>query len=262
MQLDLSGRTAIVTGAGRGIGEVIALTFAEAGATVVAAARTESQIVETVDTIRDRGGDGLAVPTDLGDLEDIERLVERSTAHFGPPDILVNNAALNLVGDPLEYDPESVDAMTRVNYRGTLFLTQAFARRFRESDRADGRVVNISSVAAVHGIRGMAAYGGTKAGVNGLTKNLAAELAPLGITVNGVSPGLTEVDRITELIEEKGDELYDLDRIPLDRLCAPEDIANACLYFASSMGSYVTGQILTVDGGVSFTAGLYRNPVE
>ena len=258
MAVDLSGRTAIVTGAGRGIGKEIALTLAEAGADVVAAARTESELVRTVDEVRELGRRGLAVPTDLTLASDVRNLVETAVDEFGAPQILINNAGVNPTAFPLDQPVEDIDLLLEVNMRGTILLTQEFWRAFRESSNESGRIVNIASVAGQLGIPAMTVYGGTKSGISGITRGFAVSCASDGITVNSVTPGLIGVDRIEGLIEEKGDELYDLDRIPLERIGQPEDVADACLFLSSDLAGYVTGEDLRVDGGVCVTAGLYK----
>lgn len=257
MELDVAGRTAIVTGAGRGIGAEIATAFADAGANVVAAARTTEEIERTVERVRERDVEGLAVPTDLRDPDDIDRLVERTRDEFGLPEILVNNAAANLADDPLTQSVEEVDTMLEVNLRGLYLLSQRFARDLVEADAGWGRIVNVSSIVGGLGVPAMTVYGGTKAGVYGITRGLTAALAPHGITVNSVSPGMTRVERIERLMEEKG-EIYDLDRIPARRLGTPDDVAAACVFLASEEAGYITGVNLPVDGGVTITAGLYR----
>lgn len=258
LSIDLSDSTTIVTGAGRGIGRTIATRFAEAGSTVVAAARTESEIAETVDLVEERGSDGLAVRTDLTDVADIDGLVDTTVDAFGPPDVLINNAGANISGPPLEHTVEELDTMWAVNLRGLFVLSQRFARTFRNSSLDSGRIVNIASVAAHVGVPAMTAYGGTKSGLFGITQGLAAELADDGITVNSISPGLISVERTEKVIAEHGDALFDFDRIPVGRIGEPADVANACAFLASDLASYVTGEDLLVDGGVEFTAGLYK----
>ena len=258
MELDLSGSTAIVTGAGRGIGAVIATTFADAGADVVAAARTVSEIEATAEACEDRGVRAIAVATDLSDPADIGALMDRTIEAFGAPDVLINNAGANLTSPPLDQPIEDVDQILDVNLRGLFLLSQAFGRAFREADLVAGRIVNISSISAQVAIPAMTLYGGTKSGIYAVTRGLAVELADDGVTVNSVTPGTIEVQRIRDLIAEKGDEIYDLDRVPVGRLGRAEDIANTCLFLASEQAEYITGEDVRVDGGVGVTAGLYR----
>lgn len=258
MELDLTGSTAIVTGAGRGIGAVIATTFADAGADVVAAARTASEIEATAEACEDRGVRAVAVETDLRDPADIEGLVDRTIETVGAPDVLINNAGANLTSPPLDQPIEDVDQILDVNLRGLFLLSQAFGRAFRDSEHEAGRIVNISSISAQVAIPAMTLYGGTKSGIYAVTRGLAVELAPDGVTVNSVTPGTIEVQRIRDLIAEKGEEIYDLDRVPVGRLGRAEDIANTCLFLASEQAEYITGEDVRVDGGVGVTAGLYR----
>lgn len=258
MDIDLSDSTAIVTGAGRGIGEVIAVEFARRGADIVAAARTESELEETVEAVTDLGVDGLAVPTDLREVEEIEALVDETIDRFGLPDILVNNAGANINGSTLDRPVEEIDTMFDVNLRGLFLLSRRFGREVRDSDLDSGRIVNISSIHGRLGTANRSVYAGTKSGVFGITRGIAAELAPYGVTVNSVSPGLTGIGRVQRLIEEEGEDRYDLDSIPLGRLAEPEEIAYACLFLASPYAAYVTGVDLPVDGGVLMTAGLYE----
>ncbi len=258
IQLDLSESSAVITGAGRGIGAVIANRFAEAGANVVAAARTESELEATVERVEAHGVEGLVVPTDLRNPPEIEELFDRTEETFGAPDILVNNAAANLPALPLEQTLDEVNTMLNVNLRAVFLASCAYARRFRASSNEDGRIINISSVSAQVGIPAMTLYAGTNAGVYGVTRGLASYLADDGVTVNSVTPGLVRIERIEQLIEDRGDEIYNLDQIPLGDLADPEDIANACLYLSSHLADYVTGEDIRVDGGIEFTAGLYK----
>jgi len=257
--IDLSGKTALITGAGRGIGAEIAHTFARAGSDVILAARTESELHSTAEEIESQYGvDALAVPTDLTATEDIEALIEHSVANLGTPTILINNAGANISGNPIEHTVGEIDTMLDVNIRGLFVLTQRWAEAFQNSDYTDGRVINVSSIVADLGIPAMTLYAGTKAAVRSITQGFAAQLAGDGITVNSVSPGLTRVGRTEAVMDEHGSDLFEYDRIPLNRVGEPEDTANACLFFASGLSTYVTGVDLLVDGGVEFTAGLYK----
>lgn len=258
LTIDLSGTTTIVTGAGRGIGRKIATRFAEAGSNVVAAARSVDEIEDTVTRIERHGVEGLAVQTDLESPGDIDRLVEATTEAFGTPQALINNAGANIAGPPLDHTVEELDTMWAVNLRGVFLLSQRFGERIRTSRVDSGRIVNVASVAAHVGVPVMAAYAGTKAGLFGITRALAAELAPDNVTVNSVSPGLIRVDRTERVMDEHGDDLFEFDRIPLGRVGEPEDVANLCTFLASDLAGYITGEDILIDGGVAFTAGLYK----
>lgn len=260
IEIDLTDRTTIVTGAGRGIGRTLSTTFAAAGSDIVAAARSGEEIAETVRLVESEYGvDGLAVETDLSRTEDIADLVETTVDRFGTPEILLNNAGANLTGPPLEHTEAEIDTMLDVNLRGLFILSQHFGRAFRANPADSGRIVNISSISAQVGVPAMTLYGGTKSGIYGITQGLAAELAADGITVNSVTPGLTRVGRTESLLETAAaDDIFDLDRVPLGRLGEPEDVADVCAFLASDLADYITGEDIRVDGGVGFTAGLYK----
>lgn len=262
MEFDLDGQTAIITGAGRGIGEEIAHTFAGCGANIVAAARTESEIAATVDDVEaEYGVEGLVVPTDLRDVDEIEALVEHTVAEFGQSEILINNAALNLTNPPAEQTMEEVDAMMDVNLKAVFALTQRWRGQFVESDAENGRVINISSNSALFGIPAMTAYGATNSGILALTRGFAATMAQEGVTVNAVVPGLTKVGRIEELLEKQDrgeiEQIHRMEEHPLQRAAEPEEIAFAALYFAHELAGYTTGTSLVVDGGLEVTRPLY-----
>lgn len=257
--IDLSGTSVVVTGAGRGLGRHIAHRFAEAGADIVGAARTESELEALEEDIEgEYDVEVRPVPTDLTDEDDVQNLVTEAVEAFGTPEILINNAGANIAGPPLDHTVEEIDTMLDVNVRGLFLLTQYWARAFQDSPLKGGRVINISSVIADLGVPAMTLYAGTKAAVRAITRGFAADLADDGVTVNSVSPGLTRVDRTETVMEEHGDELFDMDRIPRGRVGDPEDTADACLFYASDLAGYVTGTDLVVDGGVEFTAGLYK----
>lgn len=255
---DISDRTAIVTGAGRGIGREISLRLAEAGADIVAAARTQSEIEDLARTVEEEFDvEGLAVSTDLRDTDDIEGLIEETVETFGTPDILVNNAGANLANRVLDQSMEELDTMVDVNFKAPFLLSQRFGQVVRDSDSAGGSIINISSVSGYLGKDFTSIYGGTKAGLYGLTRGLAAGLSKHDIRVNSITPGTTKVERVEERIEKWGDEMYDLEKIPLGRLGEKSDMADAALFLASDRSSYITGTDILVDGGVCFTAGLY-----
>lgn len=258
VDIDLTDSTAIVTGAGRGIGREICLRFADAGADVAAAARTTSEIESTVEAVESSGVDGIAVPTDLRRPDDIRALVERTVDELGTPDVLVNNAGVAITRPSIEaYERTDLETMIGVNFRGLFLLAREFGMAFRRSSLdSGGRIINIASVLGHVSAPSRTVYSGTKAGVFGLTRGLAADFADDGITVNSVSPGLIEVERIREAVENRGAE-FALEEIPLRRLGRPEEIADVCLFVASPLSRYMTGADIPVDGGVQYTASLY-----
>lgn len=262
MKIDLSNRTAIVTGAGRGIGRQIAQTFAEAGSNIVAAARTKSEISETITQVEEEGVEGLAVPTDLENPDQIENLVERTVAEFGYSDILVNNAALNLTNSPADQTLGEIDSMTRVNLRSVFLLTRRWAAQFRTADQERGRVINISSNSALFGVPAMTYYGATNAGVKAMTRGFATTYAQDNITVNCVIPGLTEVERIEELLakQDRGEieRIHVLSDHLLGRPAKPEEVAYACLVLTHELADYITGTDILVDGGLEATRPMYE----
>lgn len=255
---DLSGNVAIVTGAGRGIGREIATRLAEAGADIVAAARSEGEIADTARTVeQEHDVRAIAVTTDLQHPSEIEALIEETQRELGTPQILVNNAGANQANRVLDQTIEELDTMVDVNFKAPFLLSQQFGRAIRDADADSGSIINVSSVSGYLGKDFTSVYGGTKAGIHGLTRGLAAGLSKHGIRVNSITPGTTKVERVERRIEEWGDDMYDLDKIPLERLGEPSDVADAALFLASDQSEYVTGTDLLVDGGVCFTAGLY-----
>lgn len=252
--IQLDGSTALVTGAGRGIGEAVAVRLADAGANVVAIARTEDEIDATVDRVEAAGSEGLAVPADLSDVAEIEALLDVAIDRFGVPDVLVNNAGVFLAAPPLEQSLEEIDRMFDLNLRGLLVLSQRWGRAYRASPLERGRIINVATVSVPQ----WTAYMATKCGVLGITRGLARELAAEGVTVNAVSPGTTRTPAVERAIEEMGDELYEFERLPMGRIGEPEDVADVCLFLASDLSRYVTGEEIRVDGGVFMTSGFYR----
>lgn len=252
MAIDLDGHTAIVTGSGRGIGREIALTLAKAGADVALAARTESEIEAVAEQAADHGVESIAIPTDLSQVSEIDALVDQTIEQLGKPTILVNNAAANLPGDPAEQPLEEIDTMMNVNFRAVFLLSVRFAEEFRDSEHDAGRIITISSITGPRGNPSMIVYGGTKTGVYGLSRGLAAEYAEDGITSNTVSPVTTRSERVEHVLEEK--DLHDLDGVPVGRWGQPEDVANVCLCVASDHFGFVTGEDIRVDGGAGVTS--------
>ena len=246
---DLSDDVAVVTGAGRGIGEGIATTLADAGAAIVCAARRLDEIERVAAGIRQRGGRAIAVATDVTDKDAVEALAAAAVREFGQLDIWVNNAGGSPIQTPLtELDPDEWDATLRLNLTAVWVCTNTAARHMRDG----GRVVNISSRAAIMTVMGSGHYAAAKAGVNSLTVTFAKELGPR-IRVNCIMPGAVPTEiMMTAMKLEDADlpRLEKLLRLPMRRLGTPEDLGAAVLYFVSPASGWVTGQVLSVDGGM------------
>lgn len=246
---DLSDDVAVVTGAGRGIGEGIANTLAEAGAAVVCAARRGDEVEAVAAGIRARGGRAIALATDVTDNDAVEALAQKAISEFGHLDIWINNAGGSPIQTPLtDLDAKEWDATMRLNLTAIWVCTNTAARLMREG----GRIVNISSRAAVSTVMGSGHYAAAKAGVNSLTVTYAKELGPR-IRVNCIMPGAvpTEIMMKAMRLEEKDLPMLEKRiRLPMRRLGTPEDLGQAVLYFVSPASSWVTGQILSVDGGM------------
>lgn len=246
---DLSDDVAVVTGAGRGIGEGIANTLAEAGAAVVCAARREDEVEAVAAGIRARGGRAIALATDVTDNDAVEALAQKAISEFGHLDIWINNAGGSPIQTPLtELDAKEWDATMRLNLTAIWVCTNTAARLMRDG----GRIVNISSRAAVSTVMGSGHYAAAKAGVNSLTVTYAKELGPR-IRVNCIMPGAvpTEIMMKAMRLEEKDLPILEKRiRLPMRRLGTPEDLGQAVLYFVAPASSWVTGQILSVDGGM------------
>jgi NAD(P)-dependent dehydrogenase (short-subunit alcohol dehydrogenase family) len=254
---ELSHRTALVTGAGRGIGRAVAERFGEAGATVVAVARTEADVVDAAGAVDSAGGTGVPMTVDVSDPDAIDACYDDVVAEVGAPDVLVNNAGLFLAASPLDQSLDDVDAMLNLNVRGLFYLTQRFGREYRNAGHDSGRVVNVASNVASVAVPSWTLYGATKAAVLALTRGFALELADDGVTVNAVSPGTTRTPAVETVLDSTGDDLYDFDRHPT-RIAEPEDVAEVCLFLASDAAEHVTGEEVVADGGVSITSGFYR----
>lgn len=246
---NLSDDVAVVTGAGRGIGEGIATTLAEAGAAVVCAARRLDEIERVAAGMRERGGRAIAVATDVTDKNAVEALAGAAVNEFGHLDIWVNNAGGSPIQTPLtELDPDEWEATLRLNLTAVWVCTNTAARHMRDG----GRVVNISSRAAVMTVPGSGHYAAAKAGVNSLTVTFAKELGPR-IRVNCIMPGAVPTEIMMTAMKLEDTDLPRLEkllRLPMRRLGTPEDLGAAVLYFASPASSWVTGQVLSVDGGM------------
>jgi len=240
-----ASRAAVVTGAGQGIGREIARQLALEGASVLLNDQDEPLAGEAARAIAAEGGVALAAGGDVADPRVTRGLVERAVAAFGRLDVAVANAGITMHRDFLDYRPEDLDRLLAVNLRGSFFLAQAAARRFREQG-SPGRILFLSSVTGHLAIRQMAPYGMTKAALEALARNLSLEVAPLGITVNAVAPGATITPRT---VSDEGYEEAWAEATPDGRAATTADVAAAALFLLSDAAAHVTGQSLVVDGG-------------
>ncbi len=243
---DLSGRTAIVTGGSRGIGRSIAETFVLSGANVVVTSRKAEPCEETVEHLRSLGGHAVAMPAHMGDPDTPGRLVDAAVSEWGGLDIVVNNAANPLAAPIADQDVGMWQKTFEVNLRGPALLTKAAIDPLTASGH--GRVINIISVGAFSFSAGLSLYSSMKAGLNAFTKAAAAEFADRNILVNAIAPGWTDTYMVANLGAGEGDQkaVGSL----LGRLASPDEVAAAALFLAGDASSYVTGQVMFVDGGL------------
>ncbi len=247
MLLSLKDKVALVTGGSRGIGRAIATTLAEAGAAVVVNYKSNQDAAdEVVRAIEAREGQALAVQADVSQSAEVERLFKTVLERFGKIDILVNNAGITRDNLLLRMREEDFDAVLNTNLRGVYLCTKAALRPMTRA-RA-GRIINITSVVGLMGNAGQANYAAAKAGIVGFTKSTAREIASRGITVNAIAPGYVDTELTGVLSEQIRAAI--LESIPLGRLGTPQDVASAVCFLASDAAAYITGQTLTVDGGM------------
>jgi 3-oxoacyl-[acyl-carrier protein] reductase len=242
----LQNQIAVVTGAGRGIGRAIALKFAAEGADVVCVSRTQENSEKVANEIGALGKKAWAFAVDVADSAAVSVAAEKILADCGKVDILVNNAGVTRDGLLMRMSDDDWDTVLNTNLKGAFFFTKAFSRAFIK--QRSGRIINISSVIGLIGNAGQCNYAASKAGLIGFTQSCAREMASRGITVNAIAPGFIETDMTSELKEEMRAAL--LKQIPVGSFGTSEDVANAALFLASPSARYVTGQVLTVDGGM------------
>ena len=242
----LENQIAVVTGAGRGIGRAIALKFAEAGADVVCVSRTVENSEKVAAEVRTLGNKAWAYAVDVSSGTDVNEAAEKILADPGRVDILVNNAGVTRDGLLMRMSDEDWDTVLNTNLRGAFLFTRALIRAFVK--QRSGRIINISSVIGLIGNAGQANYAASKAGLIGLTQSTAKELATRHVTVNAIAPGFIETDMTSVLSDDLKQEIAK--RIPMGVLGQAEDIAQAALFLAGPGARYITGQVLTVDGGM------------
>ncbi|WHH59045.1 3-oxoacyl-ACP reductase FabG [Petroclostridium sp. X23] len=241
----LKDKVAVVTGAGRGLGKGIALKLAQEGAKVVVSDIDINNASETCKEIQQSGGQAIAVQTNIAKREDVEQMFKEASEKLGEVDILVNNAGINRDGMLHKMSDEQWDQVIAVNLTGTYYCTQTAAKVMRE--RQYGRIINIASASWLGNI-GQANYAASKAGVVGLTKTAARELASKNVTVNAICPGFIETD-MTRGVPEK---VWDImvSKIPAGRAGKPEDVANLIAFLASDEAAYITSEVINVGGGM------------
>ena len=242
----LSGKTAIVTGASRGIGAAIAQRLCEAGANVVLCSRSADAVGQIADTLQGNGYTVLAMAADISQKADVETLIEKTISQFSQIDVLVNNAGITRDMLLMRLKDEDWDAVLQTNLTGTMYCTRAVLRPMIR--QKSGRIINISSVVGLTGNAGQANYAAAKAGIIGFTKAIAKEVGARGITVNAIAPGFITTDMTAQIPEQSQQQLLEL--IPLRAFGHPEDVADAVCFLASDAARYITGQTLQVDGGM------------
>lgn len=246
--MDLKGQAAVVTGASRGIGRAIAVELAKCGADVVVNySGNEAAANETVALCLEYGVKAIAVKADVSESDECGGMIDKAVEEFGKIDILVNNAGITRDKLMMAMSDADFDDVINTNLKGTFNCMKLVSKLMMK--QRYGRIINLSSVVGVRGNAGQANYSASKAGVIGLTKSAAKELASRNITVNAVAPGMIETD-MTNVLSDKVKEAM-LGEIPAKRIGSPEDVANAVAFFAAKESSYVTGQVICVDGGMA-----------
>jgi len=249
-ELRLAGKSALVTGSSEGIGAAVAVRLAQEGADVAINYRSHPQDAQVIaDKVRALGRKSVSIQADLSRLSEVQRLVQESVRGLGHIDILVNNAGVEKNADFWQVTEEDYDLVMNVNLKGVFFVTQSFVRHLMETKRP-GKIINMSSVHEELPFPHFAPYCMSKGGVKMMTRDLAIELAPLGITVNSVAPGAIETPINTKLLHDPAKLNALLDNIPLRRLGQPQDVAGVVAFLASADADYITGTTVFADGGL------------
>lgn len=250
MNLDkfsLKGSVALVTGASRGLGQGMALALAEAGADVALVARTKTTLEETAASVEKAGSRGFAIQADLSRSGEADRVVRETVKHFGRVDILLNAAGTQVRKPLFEMTEQDYDYLMSVNLKSMYFLSQAAAKEMSRHGR--GKIINIASLTSFIGISNISIYGTSKGGVVSMTRQFAVELAKQNINVNAISPGYFLTELTAALFADPERAKWVLGKIPLGRTGEPADLAGAVVFLASPASDYITGQVLSVDGG-------------
>ncbi|GII29937.1 SDR family NAD(P)-dependent oxidoreductase [Planotetraspora mira] len=241
--MELQNQTALITGAGSGIGQATAILFAREGASVILAGRRADRLEAVVKEIEAEGGTARYVAADISDLDDVRRLAEEAAG----VDILVNNAGIFPFASTADQTVEDFDRLFDTNVRGTYFLTAPLLQKM--AARGSGSVVTVTTIADIEGMPNAGVYGGTKAALASLTRSWSTEFAGTGVRVNAVAPGNTKTDAVVDVLGEQELEEWARTGNPIGRIGRPSEIAEAILFLASSRSSFVTGVELAVDGG-------------
>jgi dehydrogenase/reductase SDR family protein 4 len=249
--LSLEGKVALVTGASRGIGKAVALTFADAGADVVLASRKLPDLEKVAEEIKAKGRKALVVSAHAKKVEDLKNLVDKTMETFGRIDVLVNNAATNpAMASVVDTEEAVFDHIIMTNLKGYFMLSKFVGKVMR--DQKSGNIINISSAGGVSPAEGLGPYCITKAGINMLTKQMALELGPFNVRVNAIAPRIVKTDFSKALWSNEKLMAQEYKLTPLKVVATPEEIAQSALYLASSATNYMTGHILVINGGAFF----------
>ena len=246
--MKLEGKVALVTGAGRGIGRAVAIKLAQEGADVVCISRTQKNADSVAQEVREQGRKAIAAGIDVADSEAVDNLLSDVMKEWSRVDILVNNAGINRDSLLVRMKDEDWDSVLDTNLKGAFICARAAAKVMMK--QRYGRIVNVTSIVGLSGNAGQVNYSASKSGLIGLTKSIARELGSRNITCNAIAPGFIETDMTAELNEEMRKKI--VQNTSVGRLGTPEDIAGAVLFLCSDESSFISGQVISVDGGLSF----------